>query len=243
MQNTYKSYSELKGNTLKCDDRVIFGAGREYIVYANHLCNDNGHNSEIFQQLNIVKEHHLADIVYGYDANRAGSWPSTKDNDYEALTRLVLVLFQFVEGKKQAEVCVDGKITITVTRAGICIIKSEKIKEIKNEIASKSPKVEVSIDFVKAAHEAACSEWKKKIEIEFPNIFEKEYEIGTRVILGTSSGNIEYMLVDVGDNQCSLINVKGGTLWNTPHMKGKLRKVTHSQLEEYIGKSVSFSIS
>jgi hypothetical protein len=236
MKNTYKSYSELKGKTLTPGDKVIFGYGLEYIVSGNHLYNDNGHNSTIFEQLNIVKKDNLADTVYGYGTSHAGSWPSAKDGDYEALTRLVLVLFQFVEGKKQAEVCVR-KITITIDKNG------KKMKEIKNEIA-KSTKVEVSIDFVKAAHEAACSEWKKKIEIEFPNIFEKEYGVGTRVIILTSSGNLEYMLVDVGDNQCTLINTKEGSLWSSPHMKKlKCGKVTHSQLERYIGTFISFSIS
>lgn len=34
------------------------------------------------------------------------------------------------------------------------------------------------VEFIKEAHAQACSEWKKKIEDEFPKIFDNIYEIG-----------------------------------------------------------------
>ena len=48
-------------------------------------------------------------------------------------------------------------------------------------------KFEVSEEFIKEAHSAACSDWKKKIEEQFPDAFERpffnfgsEYSIDTR---------------------------------------------------------------
>ena len=38
-------------------------------------------------------------------------------------------------------------------------------------------KYKVSKGFIIEAHKAACSEWKQKLEKEFPKVFEKNIEV------------------------------------------------------------------
>lgn len=91
---TYKSYKELKGKTLQYNDKVIILC-LEYIVSATHLYTAQGINSEIFTRLALDKES-FCTKAYGYSST-SGSWPSCQVEDYEALTRCVLWLFQIAE--------------------------------------------------------------------------------------------------------------------------------------------------
>jgi hypothetical protein len=81
----------------------------------------------------------------------------------------VLVLFQFLEGKEKAEVNIDG-VKFFVDKS------ANKIK------VDPIDKVEVSVEFVKRAHEAACSAWKKNIENEFPHLFMNDTQLIQKVV-------------------------------------------------------------
>lgn len=98
---TYRSFDELNGKTLKRYDKVVFKvtSTRElvYVVtFAFLIAEGSSRNDRIFQELDL-NGRLLAGHAYGYDLNR-GLWPQSKNDDYEALTRLVLVLFAFSEG-------------------------------------------------------------------------------------------------------------------------------------------------
>lgn len=49
----------------------------------------------------------------------------------------------------------------------------------------------VTEEFVREAHSAACSTWKTKIEKEFPDLFEKELEIGRWYVYGSNLLNYQ----------------------------------------------------
>jgi hypothetical protein len=373
---TYKSYSELKGKTLTPGNIVIFCTD-EYRVnldtrYLNRI---NGRNDQVFHACGITNKYDLADTVYGYENDREGVWPNFELGDYKALTRLVLVLFQFLEGKENAEVDIDGnkflvdksgaKVYITEAKRELTVpsefvrnaynaasaewkiqLKKEipemcdslaigelekmalecytynkknyaafsycgnikavrtasgdlyvavqipnantewtlsayafvrdfvdymKIKELIaypkfykstfEELSSKlgwdffvpvyvkSPEVgaiyddyKISAEFVLEAHEAACAEWKAKIEKQFPELFKskKIYPIGTKVLISTTtSGTQEYMLVDIG-SRGYLVHTKNGNTWagkefmniiGVPSNDG----VAYSEIEKYVG--------
>lgn len=76
---------------------------------------------------------------------------------------------------------------------------------------------EVEEDFIKAAHKAACSEWKTKIEAKFPDAFPKEvtYKIGDR-FKKINSDPDEYILANVDGKRVTLINLNNGNRWLDP---------------------------
>lgn len=107
----YKSFDELNGKTLRRGDVVCFkakGINLRYTVEHNYLWNPTGNNFEIFSELGIIDFRKLAGRVYGY-RSKGGVWPQTESYDYEALTRLVLVLFAFLEDEETVEVRVGNK--------------------------------------------------------------------------------------------------------------------------------------
>jgi hypothetical protein len=216
---TYKSYNELKGNTLAYEDKVIMD-NHEYTVCMTFLRNISGeNNSYIFKKYDIARN--LADTVYGYKTTE-GDWPCSRVDDYKALTRLVLVLFQFLEGKQEAEFDIDGD-KFLVSKSGA------------NKLISAKKELTVPSEFVRQAHEAACSEWKLKIEKQFPELFKvEEYPIGTRVMLSLCEGNSEFILASLkGD--AYLIQLSSGIVWtSTKLMKIVDNKVSHSELKRYL---------
>lgn len=152
---TYKSYKQLKGNTLKLNDLVCFGK-HPYKVLDTFINHDTKENYLVFNECGIRKSSvidMIASAAYGYTAG-GGYWPTSKIDDYKALTRLALVMLQFCEGQEVATVDFDTY-----------SIKVNKQGEIVNE------ELTVSAEFVKEAHKAACDEWKKKIEDQFPSVF------------------------------------------------------------------------
>ena len=48
----------------------------------------------------------------------------------------------------------------------------ERDLELMSGPETKPGKIEVDADFIKQAHEAACSEWQEKLEEKFPQVFE-----------------------------------------------------------------------
>jgi hypothetical protein len=172
---TYKSFNELNGNTLAEGDIVVFN-GNNYFAPTNRgsflssrttaVSNDRPFVDAGFSTARLIRK--LANLAYGYTPSN-GTWPPAAANDYEALTRLVLVLFQFLEGKEKAEVNIDG-VKFFVDKS------ANKIK------VDPIDKVEVSVEFVKRAHEAACSAWKKNIENEFPHLFMNDTQLIQKVV-------------------------------------------------------------
>lgn len=113
---TYNSFNELNGKTLQSGDRVNFRR-IGYIVNYNFLkCVTQMNNAEIFEFLKISK-HGVAREAYGY-TDLGGIWPSSKSRDYEALTRLCLVLFAFLEGSKS--------VTVDMPNGGVVTIDHKK---------------------------------------------------------------------------------------------------------------------
>ena len=54
---------------------------------------------------------------------------------------------------------------------------------------SNTKKLTVSESFIKEIHEQACSDWKLKIEAEYPEIFAKQFEFGEQYEINTSTSN------------------------------------------------------
>jgi hypothetical protein len=95
---------------------------------------------------------------------------------------------------------------------------------------------ETSEEFVKEAHKEACHDWKKKIEEQFPELFEAEktFPIGTIVIIGISLVDEEYILAGI-QNKGYLISIIDGKPWDDENCMNIVdAKVTYSQLEKYV---------
>ena len=98
---TYKSYIELKGNTLELGDTLNFkvkGIVYEYETMRSCLiC--LVYFDIIFQKLNIKNIYEFCLKSYGYKTNN-GIFPVCRKNDFEALTRLALDLFKLCDNYK-----------------------------------------------------------------------------------------------------------------------------------------------
>ena len=100
---TYKSYEELKENTLKYYDEVYFkvkGKVFEYVILSSLFISfDTYRNDTIFKKLNIEDKYKFCSNSYGYETNH-GIFPECHKNDYEALTRVALDLFKLCNNYK-----------------------------------------------------------------------------------------------------------------------------------------------
>ena len=83
-------------------------------------------------------------------------------------------------------------------------------------------------EFVLEAHKAACSDWKKKIEKQVPELFADQHKIGDCFLY---DGRM-YILVHTGDNRCCLINTESGNLWYTPVKVDDIRNITKKSLSK-----------
>ena len=93
--------------------------------------------------------------------------------------------------------------------------------------------LEVDEDFIKAAHRAACSEWKTKIEAKFPEVFPKQtHKIGNKY--RCSEGN-EYILIYVEDGKVMLANLNNGRRWHSPVKVKDTSNITHDEFIEILG--------
>jgi hypothetical protein len=228
--NTYKSYKQLVGKTLTKGDKVVFSFPKfayEYIVddcFLRIVKSRDGEyrNCIVFDHLGVKRAELEAIAALVYDVRKEdirGDWPQF--NNFEAATNLVLVLFQFLEGKSHAEA--PGT-NFLVNKLG--------------EKASWSKDLTVPKEFVLEAHKVACSEWKNKIETQFPELFDdlKTYDIGTRVEISEAP----HVLTMIR-GELYLVSLLDGLVWShegmTPVMTdgGELNmKVTRRQLERYV---------
>jgi len=74
-------------------------------------------------------------------------------------------------------------------------------------------KVEVSVDFIKEAHQSACANWKQRIEKELPDLFNK-LEVGKWYKGNVDFNSLIYITEinnDYGTNKASQINYYGFT--------------------------------
>ena len=105
-----------------------------YEVFSSYLCNRDPHpNDQIFKDLELDPYKFCSDC-YGYEPNN-GAWPTSKNTDYAALTRVIEALFPYCD-----KVTVDGNIVYS---------KSEKtiFKESKSSISSSKLESSDIIDF------------------------------------------------------------------------------------------------
>ena len=104
-----------------------------YEVFSSYLNSKNSHpNDQIFKDLELDPYKFCSDC-YDYEAD-CGAWPTSKNKDYAALTRVVEALFPYCD-----KVTVDGNIVYS---------KSEKtiFKELESSISSSNPE-SLIIDF------------------------------------------------------------------------------------------------
>jgi hypothetical protein len=109
---TYRSYKALFGKELKYLDILIFNKDglHTYEVQPTFLQNRDGRiNGTIFYKL-WVSAMEFCSEAYGYTA-KGGDCPTCKDEDYAALTRLALKIFELCEGKPKYKI-VNGVITL-----------------------------------------------------------------------------------------------------------------------------------
>lgn len=85
--------------------------------------------------------------------------------------------------------------------------------------------------FIKEAHEHACSEWKDKIEKEFPKLFTKEetYKIGDRFEIAGHT----YLLASCGLNLVVLVNVTNGRRYGEQQVVNECLSITAKELDPF----------
>lgn len=93
--------------------------------------------------------------------------------------------------------------------------------------------VEVSIDFVKKAHAAACNDWKQKIEEAVPSVFPKLfYSVGQR--FKHKDSDKTYMIIGGRRNNLDLaliVDVVSGELNADSRAVSNVKKITQRELE------------
>ena len=101
MEITNSNYKILHEKPLQYDDIVYFTYNNDtyrYAVRVSYLSNTKGRNDVIFVVLQLNKRH-VATKAYGYESGD-GFWPECKNSDYDALTRLVIFLFEEIEKRE-----------------------------------------------------------------------------------------------------------------------------------------------
>lgn len=110
----YESFNSLNGKTLKANDQLIFKGGVGYVEHAYIMFNRSTNNRVVFEKMKIDAGK-LATTVYGY-GHHGGSWPTAKNHDFEALTRLALVAFAFEEGEESVELRMPNGKWVNINR-------------------------------------------------------------------------------------------------------------------------------
>ena len=101
----YTNAKQLEGKTLEWGDRVKFtfndGIELTYEVSHTFLNNvDRCDNSLVFRKLGMTtnkEKYAFASKIYGYETD-TGMWPETEEDDFEALTKLVIALYELIDG-------------------------------------------------------------------------------------------------------------------------------------------------
>lgn len=103
--NTITNINDLEKYGLSLGDTVIFNVNNkklQYEVCSNHLTGKLIINDRIFSELGIIpfEKYEFASKIYGYKTS-TGSWPSCREDDFEALTKLVKFLYTLIEAKNK----------------------------------------------------------------------------------------------------------------------------------------------
>lgn len=107
---TYKSFKQLNGKTLKQNDVLVFDKYK-YNVHSDFLNNPELTNDVLFDHFGIDAIE-FCEAAYGYKS-KSGFWPECKHNDFEALTRVALLIFFMLEDKEATGIAfVEAGITI-----------------------------------------------------------------------------------------------------------------------------------
>ena len=91
----------------------------------------------------------------------------------------------------------------------------------------------VSKEFIKLAHDAACSEWKEKLKKEFPAAFKTVYNrvsLGDRFSCSDFIGG-DYILAKTDSNKVLLINLENGNRWSGSEAVTMLDQFDITELE------------
>lgn len=105
MEITNDNYKILYKNSLRIKDIIRFKYNDKvykYEVREQYLHNTKGYNDIIFAELELNK-YNVATTAYGYLCGD-GSWPEYNNQDYKALARLVIFLFEEIEKRENPEV-------------------------------------------------------------------------------------------------------------------------------------------
>jgi hypothetical protein len=86
----------------------------------------------------------------------------------------------------------------------------------------------VKESFVKAAHAQACSEWKQKIEKEFPEMF-VSYSRGSKF----SRNGQTYILARTGNEEMNLIDLESGNRWGDHISVGNDLEMTREEFNKF----------
>ena len=101
MEITSSNYKILHEKPLQHGDIVSFTYNNityKHEVRKDYLSNTRMSNDTIFITLKLNKRH-VATEAYGYESGD-GFWPECKNSDYDALTRLVIFLFEEIEKRE-----------------------------------------------------------------------------------------------------------------------------------------------
>ena len=106
-----KEFNSLKRD-LEFKDIIYFHIKErilEYRMSGDHLVECSHGNNELIFEIMKKKKYNFASKCYGYKTN-SGRWPSSEENDYAALTRLVKKLYELIEEKKPKPINMFNKV-------------------------------------------------------------------------------------------------------------------------------------
>lgn len=115
-------YNILRTRPLNITDEVIFIYDNEkyhYRVEKNHLSSSSLTDNDVIFTVLGLDPNDTATKQYEYN-HRGGRWPEAISYDFEALTRLVLFLFEEIERREWAKACIK---TVSESK-----IKSSRVK-------------------------------------------------------------------------------------------------------------------
>lgn len=132
-------------------------------------------------------------------------------------------------------------VAIVIGSNPVLTTKTLNIKKIKVMEQKDNKYCTVETQFVKAAHQAACQVWKKKLEAKFPDLF-NPYSVGDRIMIDSSMGKINYILCSNGGKFINLINLGDGNRWTDQTFEVEdPRNISYSDIKRLIGDYESFS--
>jgi hypothetical protein len=98
--------------------------------------------------------------------------------------------------------------------------------------------------FLKAAYKAACSEWKEKLQKEYPDFEfvkpERTYASGDTICIDTAWGATDYAIVHTAHNEIILVNKEGFAPWTEATKVANQSKITVAELNAIVGRTTTW---